>query len=225
MNIMLISGNPKKTGFIVDCLNLAQEHLQAKSVTTDRLDLARADIKDCLGCFHCLATGDCVIRDGMDDIAARMLAADGLVVASPVRNGNVTALYKRFFERITYRLGFPLLLEHKHTLAICSVGMAGGKGINRKLVGLQETMHARLSGYLFFRVGIPSRKTAEQVRPYLTQALDKLLADIQAQAPRGLSARLSFALDRWVMASFMLKKSPQVYANVVRHWRDKGYLA
>ncbi|NLE76752.1 MAG: flavodoxin family protein, partial [Chloroflexi bacterium] len=182
-------------------------------------------IEDCRGCFHCLRTGRCAIPDEMDGIVERMLAADGLVVGSPVRNGNVTALYKRFYERITYRLGFPLLMEDKQVLAIASVGFAGGKALNRRLLGLQATMHARLAGWLFFRVGIPARVGAEELRPRLTAAADRLVAAIAGRRGRGLGARLAYGLDRLLLPRLLFAKSPELYAHVLARWREKGYLA
>jgi len=221
--ILIINGNTKNSGFIHGALNIIAARLEEKGAAVNRLDLRDKNINDCLGCFNCLKTGECQLSDDMEEIIPAMLAADGFVVGSPVRNGNVTALYKRFYERITYRLGFPLLLADKHTLAVSCVGYMTGKKINKKFLGLQDVFRTRLSGFLFFSVGLPTRLTPESAEGRLKAAADKLLADIKNGRKRGLKDNLAFVLDRAVIRNFMLKKNPAQYANVIRHWREKGY--
>jgi multimeric flavodoxin WrbA len=223
MKILVINGNPKKDGFIAGALEIVASCLEARGVEVQRLRLADKHIQDCLGCFSCLRTGRCVLDDDMKAIIESMVAADGFVVGSPVRNGLTTACYKRFYERITYVLGFPLLLEDKHTLAISCVGLMGGKAANKRLVGLQDVFHTRLSGFIFCAIGLPSRTQPADIRPRLERAADKLVADIQARRPRRLSDRIWFSLDRAVVRRFVLGRQPEMFANVVESWQRKGY--
>ncbi len=224
MKIMVVNGNPKEGGFIAGSLDIVAAHLAENGAQVDRLNLREANIGDCRGCFACLRTGRCVLRDDMDDIVERMRRADGFVVGAPVRNANVTALYKRFYERISYTLGFPLHLEEKYTLALSCVGMMGGKKIARNLLGLQDIIHTRLSGFLFRAVGIPAKIEPASLRPELTRAADKLLADIRAQRPRSFGQRAAYALDRAVMRKFVFARNPEQYAAVVESYREKNYL-
>jgi len=223
VKVIVINGSPKQGGFIGGALDVIASHIEAKAVTVRRLSLAESSIGECLGCFNCLRTGSCVLDDDMDDIIKGMLEADGLVMGSPVRNGLTTACYKRFYERITYRLGFTLLLEGKHTLAISSVGFMGGKAVNRKFLGLED-IGARTSDYLFFRVGIPSKINGGDVRDRLERAADRFLDDIENARPRRLFSRIGAAVDRITMGQFMFKKSPDLYAHVIECWRKKGYM-
>ncbi|HPM75442.1 MAG TPA: flavodoxin family protein [bacterium] len=224
MNILVVNGNPHEGGFIAGSLDIAAAHLAENGAQVDRLNLREANIADCRGCFTCLRTGRCVLRDDMDDIVARMRRADGFVVGASVRNGYVTALYKRFYERITYPLGFPLHLEEKHTLALSCVGLMGGKKIARNLLGLQDVMHTRLSGFLFRAVGIPAKVEPAALRPELTRAADRLLVDIRAQRPRSFGQRAAYALDRTVMRRFVFARNPELYAAVIESYREKNYL-
>ena len=106
MNVMIIYGNPKEGGFVHGCLDAISERLGQRDVQVERLHLHRQGILDCTGCFTCLRTGACVLEDQMNGICERMRQADGYVIGCSVRNGYVTALYKRFYERITYPLIF-----------------------------------------------------------------------------------------------------------------------
>ena len=224
MQILIINGNVKSNGFIAGALNLAQDHLVAKGAEVSSVKLADADIQDCRGCFNCLKTGVCTINDDMKEITERMLDADGFVIGSPVRNGSTTACYKRFYERITYRLGFPLLIADKYTLAISSVGFMGGKSINRKSLGLQDVFQAKLSDFLFFKVGIPTKLEPAQVKDKLVRVADKLMRNIESGKQRPVLNRVATALDRFMLRKFVLLKSPDQYAFVIKCWREKGYM-
>lgn len=224
MKILAINGSPNKAGFSAGALEIAASALERRGAQVERLHLADVELRDCLGCFQCLRTGACPLRDGVDGVIERMRAADGFVVASPVRNGLTTALYKRFYERITYRAGFPLLLEDKYTLAISSVGMAGGAGTNKRLLGLQDVCHTRLSGFVFARSGFPKKTSPEALRPRIEQAAERLARDVETRRTRTWVDRLSFALDRWVLRNFVLSKAPEEFAYVRQHWAKKGYL-
>lgn len=225
MRIVTINGSPKSGGFSAGALDIAASYLEKHGAGVQRIRLADANIQECIGCFACLKSGKCVLTDDMGGIIAKMLEADGFVVASSVRNGLPTACYKRFYERITYTLGFPLLLEDKYTLAICSVGFMGGKTVNKRLVGLQDVCRTGLSGYIFCAVGgIPPKKRPADIRARLEQGAARLIEDINTRRPKGLFDRLSASIDRLIMSRFMLAKSPEMYAHVIECWKQKSYI-
>lgn len=224
MKILVINGNPKKGGFITGALDIVSSYLKTRDVEVQNLRLADANIEDCVGCFHCLKTGKCVQSDDMDAISPTMREADGFVVGSPVRNGLTTACYKRFYERITYLLGFPLLLEEKYTLAISCVGHMGGKAVNKRLVGLQDVCHTRLSEFLFYSVGIPTKIQPADDRQRLERSADKLISDIQTRRPKRLLDRVSSTVDRIVIRKFMFEKHPETCTHVIECWKQKGYM-
>jgi multimeric flavodoxin WrbA len=224
MKIVIIDGDPKKGGFIPGCLGIIAGALAEHGADVEAVRLADRDIRDCVGCFQCLRTGECPLDDAVAEIIGRMRSADGLVLGSPVRNGLTTACYKRFIERITYPLGFTLDLEDTYTLAVGSVGYMGGKGACRALVGLQGPFHTRLSGVVFHAVGMPTRVTPEELRPELTRAADRLLMDIATRRPRGYFDRIQCAVDRALVGRLMLRKHPEAYAHVIARWRAKKYL-
>lgn len=225
MKILVINGNPKKSGFLAAVTELAVKRLSGQEVEAPLVALGDAHIQDCIGCFQCLKTGKCSIGDGMDDIVSQMLEADGYVTISAVRNSDVTACYKRFYERITYRLGFPLLLEDKYTLAISAVGYMGGKSVNRRLLGLQDVCNTHLSGHLHMAVGIPAKPMDDKRIAHIESAVDRLVADVQSRKDRSVARKAAYALDRFMLKRFVFRGREDIYANVVRHWKEKGYLS
>lgn len=224
MKIIIINGSPKKDGFITGTLDIISSHLEIKDITVQQLSLATARIDNCIGCFRCLKTGSCVLMDDMQSIVKGMLEADGFVVGSPVRNGLTTACYKRFYERISFWLGFPLLLEDKHTLAISSVGFTGGKAVNKRLLGLQDVCHTRLSDFIFCRVGMQGKVHPDDFKNRLIGASNRLILDIERNRKRSFMDQVSFKIDRVIMRRFLFKIHPEIYSFVIESWKHKGYM-
>lgn len=224
MKILIIDGGTKKDGFTSKALSIISSYLEGHGIEVKNIRLHEADIKDCIGCFNCLKTGFCVINDDMAGIIDTMLGSDGFVVGSPVRNGLVTACYKRFYERITYILGFTLLLENKYTLAISSVGYMGGKRLGKRFLGLQDVFNTILSDFIFCKVGVPTRIKPEDIRERIENGAKKLISDINAHLKRPMFNRIQFAIDRMVMRKYLFEKNREQYKNVIRCWQEKGYM-
>jgi len=221
MKITAIYGNPKHAGFVHDCLDVVTKHLEQNGLDVDRLKLVDADIRDCVGCFQCLRTGKCSIHDDMEEIIASMREADGFITGASVRNGYFPAMYKRFYERITYILGFGRELRGKYVSAVGAVGMAPGKKHLGKLLTLRE-FQTNVQDYLFFRTGIPTKIKAEDVTHKLEGLADRLKAAISSGAGLPLSARIRAEIDDFVIRKFMLEKNPNnVYDFVIRQWKQK----
>ncbi|MDQ7778841.1 MAG: flavodoxin family protein [Planctomycetota bacterium] len=54
------------------------------AILLDRVRAAELQLSACRGCLGCLKTGMCVIDDGMTEMYRRLLAADLVVVSSPI---------------------------------------------------------------------------------------------------------------------------------------------
>lgn len=108
MNVLLIRGNPRKSGFTERFANLVLDGLREVDANVHDVDLADQSIQPCLGCYHCwLATpGQCVHGDAMGDLLEHVLRADVLVCATPIYYFSMSALMKTFFER-TFPLAQP----------------------------------------------------------------------------------------------------------------------
>lgn len=62
--------------------------------------LAQTDIKPCTGCAHCMMNdGECIIKDGMQDIYEKLLKADALVFGAPTYFLDVSGAAKCFIDR------------------------------------------------------------------------------------------------------------------------------
>ena len=98
--IVAVNGSPHagigNTALMLDMLRrpLAEEGCALEVVT-----LCEHEIEYCTGCALCMEKGKCWIPDDHHDIVERLLAADGIILASPVYFLHVTAQMKAFLDR------------------------------------------------------------------------------------------------------------------------------
>jgi len=223
VKVVMVYGNPKQDGFVHGCLDHIGRRLEAEGVEVARVRLIDCNIGHCAGCFTCLRTGQCAIEDDMNWITPLLREADGWVVGASVRNGYVPALYKTFYERITYLLAFTWVMFEKHILAVGAVGYATGKKAIRDVVGMKQS-RSNLASMLFFRTGIPTKVRPEEVACDLDRASDRFLDRMRRGARPSMGVRLARALDQAVIYRYMMKPSPETYSHVLGEWKRKGYL-
>ena len=117
--IVAINGSPHagagSTSMMIEMMRdpLAQEGFQL-----DVINLAEHEIDYCYGCAFCLEKGKCWIDDHHRSIARKLLAADGIVMASPDYVLSVTAQMKAFLDR-SLGYGHKPLSTWKPGLAVC----------------------------------------------------------------------------------------------------------
>ena len=103
MKAIGIVGSPRKGGnseiLTAHCLKaIAEEGLK-----TELIRLAGLDIKGCNACKYCFEhLGKCSIEDDFQPIHKKMLAADVIIISSPVYCGSATSLVKALLERSSY---------------------------------------------------------------------------------------------------------------------------
>lgn len=109
--VLCVAGSPRRGGNTDGLLDACAEGIVRAGGVVDLLVAADAGITPCRGCNACAVTGECVMRDGMDEVNRRIDVADALVVASPVYFATVPAVLKVVYDRLqpywarTHRLG------------------------------------------------------------------------------------------------------------------------
>ena len=122
MKAVGIVGSPRKGGNSEILTKHCLKAIAEEGVKTELIRLAGLDIKGCNGCGYCWEhQGQCTIEDDMQPILKKMLAADIIVVSSPVYYGSATALVKGLLERAGYssrgkyagKVGGPLVVARR----------------------------------------------------------------------------------------------------------------
>ena len=84
---------------------LVLEQMPAAGVETEVIELRDYPLEFCLNCRECMqqpgtTPGKCVLDDGMTALVARIEAADAYILAAPTNFGSISAVFKRFMERL-----------------------------------------------------------------------------------------------------------------------------
>lgn len=125
MKIVAIIGSAKGKGAGYKIVRMIEDRMKAMGdVEFAYLFLKDANLKPCAGCYNCMAKGEdkCPLKDARAAIEQQLLAADGLILSSPVCVNNVNWLMKNFIDRFAYLNHRPRLHRQK---VLNVVNMAG----------------------------------------------------------------------------------------------------
>jgi len=110
--ILAINGSYREGGAIDQAVEVAVQAALAAGATIEVIHLRDFPIQFCRNCRQCTqqpgeAPGECVQQDGMRDLVDKIETADGLILASPTNFSSVTAVFKRFMERLVVYAYWP----------------------------------------------------------------------------------------------------------------------
>jgi multimeric flavodoxin WrbA len=115
MKVAAFNTSPRRDGNTAILLRRVLVELEAEGIETELVQLAGRRISGCRACLTCAETRDnrChgVKDDGVNDCIAAMLAADGILLGTPVYFGDATATMRALIERVGYatrKSGNPL---------------------------------------------------------------------------------------------------------------------
>jgi len=109
MKTIGILGSTRKGGNTEILLDVALEEAQSFG-SASKVLLRDKAIAPCDGCMGCAPTGECVIRDDMQEVYQGIRQADAIIWASPVYYWSMTGLAKTALDR-TFALNFPKLQQ------------------------------------------------------------------------------------------------------------------
>jgi multimeric flavodoxin WrbA len=84
LKVLGIMGSPRIKGNTDLLLDEALRGAQSQGAEVEKITVANLKIAPCREIYACLKDGNCVIRDDMDGIYPKILAADAIIVASPI---------------------------------------------------------------------------------------------------------------------------------------------
>ena len=96
--ILGISGSPRRMA-TEHILGEALKMLQERGLETVQFTVRGRQISPCRHCDYCLKNKECTIKDDMHQLYPLFKEASGLVVATPVYNGGVSAQTKIVMDR------------------------------------------------------------------------------------------------------------------------------
>lgn len=121
MKVLLINGSPKAKGCIHAALEIAAKELNAQGIETEEIHVGNKDIRGCIACLSCRKTGKCVFDDLVNETAPK-LAADGIVIGSPVYYGGPNGTVMSFMQRLFYSAGIDCRMKVGASVVSCRRG-------------------------------------------------------------------------------------------------------
>jgi multimeric flavodoxin WrbA len=189
--IVAVVGSYRKNGTVDAAVEAVLAGARARGAVTQTLYLTEEQLGFCTNCRVCAQTpgeerGKCTQDDALEPILCAIEAADAVVLASPVNYWNVTAIFRRFMERL---LGYaywpwgqvaPKVRSKKKprkAVLIASAAMPGfliplATGAPRALKTTAQMLGARVVGKLW--IGFSSGKEHQQLREGVRQRAQRL---------------------------------------------------
>jgi multimeric flavodoxin WrbA len=125
MKILAICCSPRKRGNTEILLKEALAAAKKAGAETELFTVAGKNIGSCLACDACRKDGICTLKDDMQPLYDKMLAADGIIFGTPVYFYNMTAQCKAVMDR-TVAFGHPERNLHNKVGGIVVVGASQG---------------------------------------------------------------------------------------------------
>jgi NAD(P)H-dependent FMN reductase len=103
--VVAIVGSYRRGGITDTAVDAILEGARTAGAETSKIYLVERDIRFCLNCRRCTQEegaerGKCFQQDDLEGVLKEIESADGVVLSSPVNYFNVTAIFRRFMERL-----------------------------------------------------------------------------------------------------------------------------
>ena len=103
MKVLIINGSVHEKGCVYTALSEIAGVLEAGGIGTEFFHIGNKPIRDCCGCLGCAETQRCVFNDdGVNECVEKLIAADGLIIGSPVYFAGPSSALCAFLDRLFY---------------------------------------------------------------------------------------------------------------------------
>ncbi|WP_321994558.1 flavodoxin family protein [Clostridium butyricum] len=99
MKVLAISGSPRIGGNSETLCDRFLEGAKEAGHDIEKINLSQKKISPCFACSSCENTGVCVQKDDMAEMLKKVIAADVIILSTPVYFYSVSAQMKLFIDR------------------------------------------------------------------------------------------------------------------------------
>lgn len=99
MAILALSASPRRGGNTEELVFSFLEGARKEGKETEFIRLNDLKFRPCQACDRCAPTGRCVVQDDMQLLYSKVAACEGLVLATPVFFGTLSAQLKMYIDR------------------------------------------------------------------------------------------------------------------------------
>ena len=222
MNIVAISGSPHggiaNTDLMIDMMRPV---LEEQGFELEVINITQKKINYCVGCALCLEKNKCWQQDDHKEIVDKLLAADGIILGSPVYFRHVTAQMKTFIDR-SLAYGHKPRGTWKPGLAV-SVSAGMGETATANYLGqLLRVFGGWCVGSLTAIATGPGGFTGrELVEQRAAELALELAQAIKQQKRRPANDEDLFF---WMFMSKLVRDHKDFMADDYRHWQEVGVM-
>jgi multimeric flavodoxin WrbA len=228
MKILTLIGSYRKHGNTARAAAMILEEMerlaaeQGSSVENETLFLGELDLDACRGCRVCFDRGEekCPLKDDAMDVRAKMLAADGLIVATPIYVDDVSGITKTWIDRMAHLCHRPALVRQS-ALLVTTVGGTPSSHTMRTLNTALLTWGAHIAGQVGFKMGaLMPEEDLPALRPQARRAAGQLFNSVLRRDHERPSF-FSLMMFRIQQIGWRRAKAGSVDH---RHWSENGWL-
>jgi len=158
VKVVAINGSPRREGNTAILIDEVLARVQAAGIETEHVGLAGYHLAGCVGCGRCGDSRDLTCAqgdDGFNALMAKVVAAQGVIVGSPVYFADMTANLKAFTERAgMVSLMCGQALQRKRGAAGGAVRRAGAVNTFDSINHLFQTSQMLVVGSSYWNLGI-----------------------------------------------------------------------
>jgi len=147
MKVVAIGGSPRLNGNTNYLIDEALNELTKKGIETEKIVLNQYRVNPCQAHNNCRQSPKCLQEDDTAWILEKFSQADGVIVASPVYFGSISAQTKTFLDRTFFLYTHNIPKQAKCFGLIAIAGRAGfDQAIQelKKFVGLRDVSQAEV---------------------------------------------------------------------------------
>jgi multimeric flavodoxin WrbA len=230
MRILVLVSSYRKNGNSARLARMIEAQLEtvaeryAEPLTLEHVNLAHLDLRPCRGCRVCFDRGEaqCPLKDDLRTIRAKMDAADGVLVASPVYVNDVNGVAKNWIDRLAYLCHRPALAG-KCAYLVTTVASSPTNHALRTLSMALRSWGFYVVGQAGYKMGawMPTDEMEARYRKGAAEVAEALCQAIRARrfTKPSFLALMTFKIQQryWQQA----EPGSIDYA----YWRDQGWLA
>ncbi|MBA3029319.1 MAG: flavodoxin family protein [Desulfobacteraceae bacterium] len=127
MKVVAIGGSPRLKGHTSYLIDQALAELTTLGVDTEKIILNTHTIGPCQAHNGCASFTECKLKDDAAGIMEKFCQADGVILASPVYFGSLSAQMKTFMDRTFFLFMHGIKMKAKCAGLIAIAGRAGAE--------------------------------------------------------------------------------------------------
>jgi len=223
MNIVGINGSPHgPEGTTGSLLSKAAKAAQAAGAAVTTLVVSDYQVSPCRACDVCHRTGTCAVQDDFPRFKDALLAADGIILASPNYLSSVSAQLKDVMDRCCGLLHCQAL-RGKYSAAIVTSGGGGQEQVQEYILGFMRNMGT-------WTVGGAGATAATLADPATRPAALEAAAKLGAELVRAISSKTTYPEQEAQRSAFarlmqqLVSSRSDEWTYEADYWRSQDWL-